>query len=214
MINRKSHFEMQREFMEAGDMLSDDPIDSFPLAYSLVDEEVNKELLPAFKQLEKLAKKFLADVDEGITPEVELNNQAYMLETLRVEVADGIVDSVYVLYQMANTLSLPFDELFAEVHRSNMSKFHKDAVGNLGVKKREDGKILKPESYSPPQLKQIIEAADNRNSEPSVVEKLALELLQVLDEGIKARQNRASMVPIKEANCPAASQMELPLQQR
>ena len=43
-----------------------------------------------------------------------------------------------------------------EVMRSNMSKCVSDLEGNPVVNKREDGKILKPDSYSPPDLASIM----------------------------------------------------------
>jgi len=43
-----------------------------------------------------------------------------------------------------------------EVMRSNMSKCVSDLEGNPVVIKREDGKILKPDSYSPPDLASIM----------------------------------------------------------
>lgn len=43
-----------------------------------------------------------------------------------------------------------------EVMRSNMSKCVSDLEGNPVVIKREDGKILKPDSYIPPDLASIM----------------------------------------------------------
>jgi len=43
-----------------------------------------------------------------------------------------------------------------EVMRSNMSKCVSDLEGNPVVIKREDGKILKPDTYSPPDLANIM----------------------------------------------------------
>lgn len=43
-----------------------------------------------------------------------------------------------------------------EVMRSNISKCVSDLEGNPVVIKREDGKILKPDSYSPPDLASIM----------------------------------------------------------
>lgn len=71
-----------------------------------------------------------------------------------VDVADAITDCFYILigtaieYGIADKLPALFDE----VHRSNMSKL--DSNGNPIY--REDGKVLKSENYSPPNLKDII----------------------------------------------------------
>lgn len=69
------------------------------------------------------------------------------------EIADGICDSIYVLLGTAWEYGLgpKMNELFAEVHRSNMSKLHDGKVV-----KREDGKVLKGPNYSPADLHSII----------------------------------------------------------
>lgn len=69
------------------------------------------------------------------------------LENL-TELADGIVDSIYVLCQAAYMFDVPLDACFAEVHKSNMRKVAADGT----VKRREDGKILKPAGWAPPNL--------------------------------------------------------------
>jgi predicted HAD superfamily Cof-like phosphohydrolase len=49
-------------------------------------------------------------------------------------------------------LGIPIQKVWDEVARSNFSKM-KDGV----LVKREDGKVLKPDTYSPPNIKQILE---------------------------------------------------------
>jgi predicted HAD superfamily Cof-like phosphohydrolase len=57
--------------------------------------------------------------------------------------AKELADVLYVVYGTADLLEIPLEAVFTEVHRSNMSK-----VGPNGqVIRREDGKILKPDSY-------------------------------------------------------------------
>lgn len=71
-----------------------------------------------------------------------------------VEVADALTDQLYILcgtilkHGMGNII----EDLFDEVHRSNMSKL--DENGKRIV--REDGKILKSNLYTPPNLKPIV----------------------------------------------------------
>lgn len=78
-----------------------------------------------------------------------------------VQVADGIMDSIYVLAGLANSLWGPDKalQMWEEVQRSNMSKVQAietiDGVEYV-VKRRDDGKILKPESYFKPDLERII----------------------------------------------------------
>lgn len=75
-------------------------------------------------------------------------------ETL-VEMADGIVDAMYILIGTAHEIGIAdrLIMLFDEVHRSNMSKLPEDGVPIL----REDGKVIKPDTYSPPNLEKIME---------------------------------------------------------
>lgn len=69
-----------------------------------------------------------------------------------VAIADAIMDLHYVLSGTSVSFGIPEDECFAEVHRSNMSKLNEDGTAI----KREDGKILKSDRYSPPDLESII----------------------------------------------------------
>lgn len=69
-----------------------------------------------------------------------------------VEVADAIADLLYVTYGFGVALGLPVDRLFAEVHRSNMSKLDEDGNAIL----RQDGKVLKSNLYSPPDIEGVL----------------------------------------------------------
>lgn len=124
----KTMTEQQAEFMKAmgsPTIEKEGHVVCCILARRLIEEEVNVETLPA----------------------LEKYKQHPSFENL-VELADGIIDSVYVLLHAANSLDIPFDLVWNEVHRSNMAKV--DADGR--VKKREDGKILKPEGWTPPDI--------------------------------------------------------------
>lgn len=70
-----------------------------------------------------------------------------------IEVADALADLLYVVYRAALAYGLPIDEIFAEVHRSNMTKF----PGGKVIR-REDGKILKPDTWEAPKIKEILDA--------------------------------------------------------
>lgn len=135
----------QAAFMEAMDQLSFDWRDylsgklsdrqdeelrrAIRLACALINEEVNWELLPAVMKF---------------TQEPSTVTLATVL--------DGIIDSVYVLYQLSNTLKLPFDAAFREIHNSNMAKRGLDGK----VTFRDDGKVLKPEGWTPPKLHALL----------------------------------------------------------
>lgn len=67
-----------------------------------------------------------------------------------VEIADGLADLLYVVYGTAVSCGIDMQPIFAEVHRSNMSK--------VGGHKRQDGKWIKPETYSPANLLPILES--------------------------------------------------------
>jgi predicted HAD superfamily Cof-like phosphohydrolase len=71
-----------------------------------------------------------------------------------VGVADALTDLMYVLLgtYVSYGLQSHAEELFNEVHRSNMSKF------NLAEQtmRREDGKVLKPISFSAPDIQAVL----------------------------------------------------------
>jgi predicted HAD superfamily Cof-like phosphohydrolase len=69
-----------------------------------------------------------------------------------VAIADALADIVYVAYGAAVTYGIDLDAALREVHRSNMSKL--DDQGRPIY--REDGKVLKSERYTPPDIKKIL----------------------------------------------------------
>lgn len=77
-----------------------------------------------------------------------------MGEDNMVEIADGIVDCIYILFGTAIEYGLhrKLEAMFHEVHRSNMSKLGIDGKPIY----REDGKVLKGPGYSPPDLGSIL----------------------------------------------------------
>ena len=73
-----------------------------------------------------------------------------------VGIADALIDIQYVLigaFEKHGINEECFEELFDEVHASNMSKL--DDNGNPIT--REDGKVLKGKGYFKPNLKKIID---------------------------------------------------------
>lgn len=75
-----------------------------------------------------------------------------------VGVADALADLLYVTYGAALTFGIPIREVFAEVHRSNMTKL--DDEGNPIY--RDDGKVLKGPNFSAPNLMPLLSAAGYR----------------------------------------------------
>lgn len=70
-------------------------------------------------------------------------------------IADALGDKMYILFGtiIAHGLQYKIEEVFDEIHRSNMSKL--DANGKPIY--REDGKIMKSEKYFLPDIKGVLE---------------------------------------------------------
>lgn len=128
--------------------------DVIKLRSKLISEEVNIETLPALRRL--------------------LFEQSRSLHDL-AELADGLADSLVVIHGTAITFGIDIEPVFAEVMRSNWTKFWTEReivecdMTGLSVQKvcdgercylvkRRDGKVLKSISYSPANLLPIIEA--------------------------------------------------------
>jgi predicted HAD superfamily Cof-like phosphohydrolase len=66
------------------------------------------------------------------------------------KIADGIADSIWVLCVTAIRLGIDLPSVWEEVRRTNMAKF------GPGSRRREDGKLLKPLSWTPPDIEAIL----------------------------------------------------------
>jgi predicted HAD superfamily Cof-like phosphohydrolase len=69
-----------------------------------------------------------------------------------VAIADALADIVYVAYGTALTYGIDLDAVLDEVHRANMSKLGADGRPVL----RDDGKVLRSERYSPPDVAAVV----------------------------------------------------------
>jgi predicted HAD superfamily Cof-like phosphohydrolase len=69
-----------------------------------------------------------------------------------VETADACADLIWVIEGLCHTLGIPLQQVWNEVARSNHSKVSENGT----ILKREDGKILKPDTYSPPDIKRVL----------------------------------------------------------
>jgi predicted HAD superfamily Cof-like phosphohydrolase len=58
----------------------------------------------------------------------------------------------WVIEGLEHTLQIPQQEVWDEVARSNLAKIS----DNGKVLKRNDGKVLKPEGWTPPDIKSIL----------------------------------------------------------
>ena len=84
-------------------------------------------------------------------------NEEYLEATLNndiVEVADALGDMLYVLCgtMIEHGMQNLMEEVFEEIHRSNMSKL--DENGNPIY--REDGKVIKGPNFSKPDIEKIL----------------------------------------------------------
>ena len=65
-------------------------------------------------------------------------------------IAKELADLLYVVYGTAVSCGIDLEPVFQEVHRSNLSK--------VGGSRREDGKWIKPPTYSPACVQPILAA--------------------------------------------------------
>lgn len=69
----------------------------------------------------------------------------------RVRLAKELADVLYTVYGAADVFEIPIEAVFAEVHKSNMSK-----VGTAGkILRNAAGKILKGPNYKAPDIESV-----------------------------------------------------------
>jgi predicted HAD superfamily Cof-like phosphohydrolase len=73
-----------------------------------------------------------------------------------VEEFDAVLDMIVVLIGYGLSRGWPMNEGWAEVMRSNMAKIDPQTGA---VRRRDDGKILKPEGWTPPDLSSLLNPA-------------------------------------------------------
>lgn len=71
----------------------------------------------------------------------------------KVAYFDAICDVIYAMAQQAHLYGFPLAQGLREVHRSNMSKLDKEGKPII----REDGKVLKGENFTEPDLASILD---------------------------------------------------------
>ncbi len=69
-----------------------------------------------------------------------------------IESADAIAELIWVAIGLASTIGIPFDQVWNEVKRSNDSK----TVNGTLMKNPETGKVMKPPTFSEPDLNPIL----------------------------------------------------------
>ena len=107
-------------------------------------------------QPSEITAKFRGTDQEHLYMELVTEEYTELLEAFRnkdvVETADAVADLVWVLVGLASTLGIPFDPVWNEVKRSNESKV---TDGKL-LKNVKTGKVMKPDTYSAPDLEAIL----------------------------------------------------------
>ena len=111
-------------------------------------KEFNVEIPTAPKMLRKTRAKLRQSLlEEEVKELLEAKNI--------IDVADAIVDILYITYGTAHEYGIAdrLILLFDEIHKSNMTKVGPDGKALF----RRDGKVLKPETYTEPNLRPILE---------------------------------------------------------
>jgi predicted HAD superfamily Cof-like phosphohydrolase len=104
-------------------------------------------------------------VPTEVSPELARHRQELMREEVlelaeaveegRLDhVAHELADVVYLAYGTAAVHGIDLDAVIAEVHRANMSKLGPDGR----PARRADGKVLKGDSYTPPDVAAVLRA--------------------------------------------------------
>ncbi|NBP56390.1 hypothetical protein EBU71_07635 [bacterium] len=116
-----------------------------------------------FRDQEKFMRACDQSVDSGnrdqfnmylklIEEEAEELNQA-IINHNKVEMLDALIDMLVVTIGAIHSMGADAEGAWKEVMRTNFAKIDKD-TGK--VRKREDGKVLKPVGWEPPNLKPYV----------------------------------------------------------
>jgi predicted HAD superfamily Cof-like phosphohydrolase len=128
----------EKYFIERDEAGRDDLI---ALRSTLIAEEVQEalEALLNYRKSQIMDDHFEAHPETALFGPPHVVEAPHWYKALAKELADVLV----VIYGTADLLEIPLEAVFAEVMRSNMSKVGPDGQ----VIRREDGKILKPDTY-------------------------------------------------------------------
>lgn len=137
--------EQQQEFISTfkqtiTSLLASNSEDTADLRLELIQEEL-QELQIAFRELHGFYRDSRIVNDPTVIEKILLSN-----------IFKEYGDLVYVVLGLGIAFKLPVEEILEEIHRSNMSKVHP----NGEIKYRDDGKVLKPDGYSPANLSETL----------------------------------------------------------
>lgn len=142
-----SDFESVREFHNVFDVqtaVDDIPVvpddNTFVLRWRLIEEEY-KEAHAEFVALY-----------DGCYNNTKLPYTEEDKKVALAKIGKEMADLIYVLHGAGLAFGINMDDVFAEVHRSNMTKLPPDGI----VLRRADGKVIKPPTYSPADVCQVL----------------------------------------------------------
>lgn len=107
-----------------------------------------------FKQIELYQELIREEVVKELFPAIQKWQESPLDKELIREVLDGIGDVLVVVEGLALSFGLPADVIKTAIDQSNLTKI---PVAGSKVEKREDGKILKPDSFKLPDLDYLID---------------------------------------------------------
>lgn len=118
-------------------------------------DQVNDEFFTKTERRINLVREEFEEVEEAIIhlEDTRLNLTSSTMDQAKEELAKELADLLYVVYGTAEELGIPLEDVFKSVHESNMSKVWSDGT----VKRNDFGKILKPDTYTAPDLSFIHE---------------------------------------------------------
>lgn len=85
-------------------------------------------------------------------------------------VADALADLVYVALGTAHLAGIPFDRVFAEVQRANLSKERSLGTSDSRGKRSSALDVVKPEGWLPPDVRGVIQRVAAERHERLVLE--------------------------------------------
>lgn len=103
---------------------------------------------PSAERVELRAKLIHEEVNDELLPALARGDL--------VEAADAMADAIYVIVGTALEYGIPLGDVWAAVQAANMAKVDTQ-TGQ--VRRRVDGKILKPEGWTPPNIDAVLRRA-------------------------------------------------------
>lgn len=152
----KTNFELVKEFHAAFNKVPDPEVPIVPddkiliLRSELIKEEFREYNEEAGLDNEDNGLCFSAYYTPHLASREEFRKQIDLSK-----VAKELADLLYVVYGTAAAYGIPIDDVYREVHRSNMSKLGEDGKPIY----REDGKVLKGPNYSPADVEKVLRKA-------------------------------------------------------